>query len=428
MIFKSYSLILSDIMNFGDILVYTMTFFGIYTTFYFLLTLFEMRKGLTRDEVRDYPTVSIIVPCYNEENTVIKTLKSLLALDYDHSKLDIMVVDDGSSDKTYDLVKKYVKDNSISEIRVFKKENGGKYTALNFALKNSKAEFFGALDADSFVDKKALRRLMAYFYSKDVMAVTPSMKVFDPKSWLERIQGLEFMMGIFLRKVFAQLGSIHVTPGPFSIYKRSFVEKHGFYRKAHHTEDIEMALRIQKYHYIIENSVDAYVYTMGLTNFNSLLKQRLRWYSGFIKNVIDYKELFSTRHGNLGIFILPSSFISVLLVIISMFYIITKGITLFYSKYLNFAAVNFDILKLEWFKFDWFFVNTNPIAILSIISLVLALIVLMISKKMSGEKNSISFSYILYMAVYWFLFGFWWILSIGRVLRGKDKGWGHKSD
>jgi len=420
--------IVNTMITFGDLLIYVLTFFGIYTSMYFLLIIFQSRKNLKRKLTNVYPTVAIIVPCFNEQDTIVKTLTSLLNLDYQKDKLEIIVVDDGSSDNTYEITRKFIQQYKDRNIKVYKKTNGGKFTALNYALERTNAEFFGALDADSFVDRLALRRIIPFFYSKDVAAVTPSMKVYEPKTFLERIQGIEFMIGIFLRKVFAELGSIHVTPGPFSIYRTDFVKSTGYYRKAHHTEDIEMALRIQQKQLTIENSIDAYVYTMGLTSFNSLLKQRIRWYSGFIKNVYDYKDLFSTKHGNLGLFILPSSFISVLFVIVSLFYVIIKQTINLIDFIFNLESINFDIFNLNWLKFDVFLINTNSVAIVSLVSLLVGLFILYLAKRLSGEKKSIAFSYIIYMVVYWFLFGFWWVLSVLRLVNKKEVKWGHKSN
>ncbi len=415
-------------ISFGDLLIYITTFFGLFTSIYFLLTLFETRKKLHLGECRDCPSVSVCIPCFNEEHTVEKTLRSLCKLDYDSKKLEMIVVDDGSSDKTYLRAMNFAKRNKSHNIKVYRKPNGGKHTAVNYALERSHGEFFGVLDADSFVDPKALKRIMKLFDKKDVMAVTPSMLVHNPKNILQRVQYIEYLMGVFLRKVFSQLGSQHVTPGPFSFFRKTFFEKHGPYHEAHLTEDIEMALRIQKYGGVIENALDAYVYTSGLGDFKSLYKQRLRWYYGFIRNIIDYRELFSKKHGNLGMLVLPASFTSVVLVIIFLFYTLFQIIKNLMMQISSLNAINFDVFNLKWFQFDTFFINTNALAMLGFISLVLAIIIIFIAKKLSQEKRYISFSYVLFMLTYWILFGFWWLMSIFAVLfrRGKVK-WGHKS-
>lgn len=415
-------------INFGDVLIYIATFFGLFTSLYFLFILAESRKELFKGECRTYLPVTICIPCYNEEKTVEKTLRSLCQLDYDKKNLELIVVDDGSKDKTYKRARKFARQHRQFDIKVFAKENGGKYTAVNYALERARGKFFGVLDADSFVHKKALRRIMKLFENDKVTAVTPSLLIYKPKGFLQRIQYIEYLMGVFLRKIFTQLGSQHVTPGPFSIFRMSFFEEHGKYRKAHLTEDIEMALRIQRHNGLIENALDAYVYTMGLGSFRSLYKQRLRWYHGFLKNVIDYRDLFSTRHGNLGIFILPASFISVFLVVVFLFYGFIKAIDTWSAKFLSYAAVNFDIFKLNW-NFDWFFVNTNATAILGIASLCLAIIIIAIAKHFAQEKRFIAPSYVLFMIFYWILFGFWWFVSIMAVIFTKNKiKWGHKTD
>lgn len=417
-------------MNFGEILIYITTFFGLFTAIYFLYTIIEVRKNLRKGEINTYPPVTICVPCYNEQNTIVKTLRSLSHLDYDKKQLEIFVVDDGSKDQTYKRAVDFAKKHPRINIKIHKKENGGKYTALNYALKHCKGEFFGALDADSFVHPKAMRRILKFFENKpEVQAVTPSMKVYNPKGFLQRIQAIEYLIGIFLRKVFAEIGSIHVTPGPLSMYRVSFFKKHGIYHEAHHTEDIEMALRIQRNGGVIENAIDAYVYTVAPNNFKVLYTQRLRWYYGFIKNVMDYKDLFGRRHGNLGLFILPASFISVFLVIIFFFYFLYQQIDLWITRYLNLLAIHFDFAKLNWFKWDWFFINTSTGAVLGIIALITGILMIIVAKKMAKEKKPIALSYILFMATYWILFAFWWLISIITALTKKNrKSWGHKTD
>ncbi len=416
-------------INFGDILIYVATFFGLFTSLYFFITLFERRSNLYQGETKKYQPVTICVPCYNEENTLEGTLQSLTQLDYDKKQLEIIVVDDGSKDKTYKIALEFAKKHPASDIKVFKKKNGGKYTALNLALKKARGRFFGALDADSFVDKKSLRRLMKFLEDKNVSVVTPSMKIYKPKGILRRIQAIEYLMGIFLRKVFAELGSIHVTPGPFSIYRMEVFEKYGPYRKAYHTEDIEVALRAQVNNLVIENSVDAFVYTVGPKTFKTLYKQRLRWYHGFIRNILDYKQVFGRKHGNLGLFILPASFISVFMLITLIFYVIINRASALRNSLQSLHAINFDLSTWQWFNLDSFFLNTSGPAMVGIIALLFTITLIVIAKIISKEKKSIIYSYIFFALFYAPLYAFWWLVSIWYVIFTKDKvKWGHKSE
>lgn len=406
-------------MDFGSILIYVTCFFGLYTLIYFFMTFYDNSSKLKSPEPERFPTVSVIVPAYNEEKTIAKTLDSLLGLDYPKDKLSIFVIDDGSTDTTYSIAKTY----ESKGVKVFTKKNEGKGLALNFALKHVTSEFVGALDADSYVDPPALKRIVGFFANPKVMAVTPSMKVWKPSTVLQKIQMIEFLIGIFLRKVFAFLDSIHVTPGPFTIYRKSFFDTYGSYDHSTITEDIEIALRIQSLHFIIENSVDAYVYTKCISKFLPLFKQRIRWYRGFLDNVFRYRHLFSTKYGIMGVFILPASLISVFFVIVSLFYVSYKYTTGFISDLINFYNIGFDWRYYFKFNYDWFTMNFGATVILGAISFIAAIYMINYAKKISDEHASVKFSYVLYLVVYWALFGSWWIVAAYYKATGKKIKW-----
>jgi cellulose synthase/poly-beta-1,6-N-acetylglucosamine synthase-like glycosyltransferase len=416
-------------LDLGAILFYIATFFGLFTTIFFLITIYE-NWGNQKTNVKKitFPKVCIIVPCFNEEKTLAKTLNSLLELDYPKKQLEIIVVDDGSKDNTFLEAKKF----ENKGITIYKKENGGKHTALNFALTKTTAEFVGALDADSTVAKDSLKKLITHFYKngKDqtkTVAVTPSLIINNPKGILRRIQSIEFILGVFLRRVFADIGSQNVTPGPFTIYRKSFFDNYGNYRNAHMTEDIEVALRIITNNLVIENATDAYVYTHGPSNFKSLYKQRLRWYNGFVSNVADYKHLFSRKQGNLGLFILPSSFISVFLLSAILIYTLFISSKRFIINMINYGQINFDIMKLIDFKFDSFFINTGPLVILGAASFIISLAVILFAKKFAKEKNLFK-SYVTFIVIYPWLYAFWWIAAWFCFITKKNVAWGHKSE
>lgn len=403
--------------------MYTVSYFGLFTSIFFLLTLLENKNRISNPKPKHFPKVSIIVPAYNEEKTIAKTIRSLLNQNYPQDKFEVIVVDDGSKDDTYKVASSFTSHN----LRVYRKENGGKASALNFALDKCTGEFVGALDADSFVTKNALRKIIGYFENPMIMAVTPSLKVYKSQSILQSIQKIEYLFGIFLRKIFSFLGSIHVTPGPFTIYRKKFFDMYGKYDENNLTEDIEIALRIQTHRFIIENSVDATVYTVAPKTFKPLLKQRLRWYVGFINNVINYKHLFNPKYGNLGIFVLPAAFISAFLVIVTLFYSLYKFTNNTIQKISNWFAIDFDIWRLFKWDFDAFFINLNSIVILAFIALIIGIFIIVLAKILSKEKSHIKLSYLFYLVFYWFLYGIWWFLAGVYKLVGKKIYWGHKS-
>src|SRR3989344_1411563 len=159
-----------------NVIFYALIFLSVYVQVFFFVTFLENRKKIfTRNKkikLNFYPAVTIAVPCFNEEKTVYRTVRSLLNLNYPKNKVKIFLIDDGSIDGTWNIIKRFEK---YPNIRIFHQENGGKYTALNLALKHIETDFFGGLDADSLADPESLVRLMSYFEKNpSIMAVTPS--------------------------------------------------------------------------------------------------------------------------------------------------------------------------------------------------------------------------------------------------------------
>ncbi|MFP4112217.1 MAG: glycosyltransferase [Candidatus Woesearchaeota archaeon] len=412
----------------GELIMYVTAYFGLFTSIFFLITLIENKNKLKNPVPKKTLSASIIVPAYNEEKTLAKTIKSLLALNYPKDKLEIIVVDDGSTDKTLEIANMIAskKENKFP-VKVLTKENGGKGQALNISIKQAKGELVGALDADSFVHPDALYNIIGHFNEKKVMAVTPSMKVHEPKNILQKVQAMEFLLGIFLRKVFGLLDSIHVTPGPFTIYRKEFFNKYGGYDENNITEDIEIALRIQSLGFKIRNSVDAFVHTSSPSKFMPLMNQRIRWYRGFMDNVINYKQLFGPKHGNLGMFILPASLVSVALVILSVGYTLFSMARSNFKMIKNWYNVDFDLLKMIKFDFDFFFFDGSSLVFIGLLAFALGIVVIYNAKKISLENKSIKVSYAYFLIFYLPLFAFWWSMAIYYKTFNKKIKWAGKS-
>ena len=293
--------------------MYPFLFLSLYFQILLLISFFENHKKIKEEEhhkIENFPEVTVAVPCWNEEKSLAGTLHSLLALDYPKEKLQIIVVDDGSKDNTLVVAREW-QEKYPSIIQVIAKENGGKHTAVNLALEKSDGDLFGCLDADSFVAPHALKVIVSYFEKNEkIMAVTPCIHILHPKTFVQRMQAIEYLMGVFLRKSFGQLDAIQVTPGPFSIFRKEVFVKIGNYRKAHNTEDFEITLRMHKNHLKVANAHKALVYTLGPTTARGFFFQRLRWARGFLENSLDYRELFFKKeYGNFGMFTLPMAFL-----------------------------------------------------------------------------------------------------------------------
>jgi cellulose synthase/poly-beta-1,6-N-acetylglucosamine synthase-like glycosyltransferase len=415
-------------------LVYITSYFGLFTTVFFFLTLIEYKQVFKDPEVdlkKKVPFVSIIVPAFNESKTIGRTIESLQQLNYPKNRMEILVVDDGSTDDTFEVSKKLaLKD---SRIKSFRKENGGKGSALNFGIKKMKGEFMISLDADSFVSKDALRRMIGYFRDSKVMAVTPSMAVYKPKGFLQNLQYVEYSLGIYLRKVFGLLNCIHVTPGPFSIYRKSFFDRYGGYDENNLTEDIEVALRIQKNGYKIENSINAPVYTVAPKNFKSLLKQRMRWYYGFTSNILKNRDLFNPKFGYMAVLLLPAAFISVALCICIFLYFVYKNIVFSIDRIKQLGVTGLGLFSAELKSFKFRYITetasnflTNPFLLLAIVAIIFTLISIMIAQRRVQEKKSMFLPFIYFTFTYWFFYAFWWLAPFIYKAFGGKIGWGKR--
>ncbi|MBP6908502.1 MAG: glycosyltransferase family 2 protein [Candidatus Pacebacteria bacterium] len=406
------------------IIFYTLSFLSVYVQIFFLITFLEKRRHIVYHPdnltLGTYPRVTVTVPCYNEEHTINKTVESLLALDYPQDKLSIFLVDDGSTDGTWEKIKSY---ESHPMIRVFQKENGGKHTALNVGLLNADSEFVGCLDADSFVHPQALKRIMKTFENhSQTMAIAPSIIVYNPKNMIQTAQKVEYDMAVYTKKMLGFMGGIHVTPGPFSIFRRKVFDDLGPYRKAHNTEDQEIALRMQEHGYKIDHCPDAYVYTTAPNSVGKLYRQRIRWIYGFIKNLIDYRRLvFRKKYGTIALFTLPSGFISIVGVIFLFSTVIYNIGSYVHRKFIQIQTVGIESTPA--FHFDWFFIDTQAALFFSIILYILVIVSVVLGRRMAEGRAGFSLTIFYFIIIYSIIAPFWLLRAIYNALRSHEASW-----
>ncbi|MSR78651.1 MAG: glycosyltransferase family 2 protein [Candidatus Taylorbacteria bacterium] len=407
----------------SDITLYITFFFALYFEVFMLINFLEKRASIKKEEGRvldSFPSLTIIVPVYNEENTVKKTVFSLLKLDYPKNKLKILIVDDGSTDSTASVIKQF---KVNKRVEIIHKKNGGKYTALNAGLLRVKTELVGCLDADSFVPPDTLIKMMPYFCDPKIMAVTPAIKIHQPDRFIRHMQSNEYNLGIFMKKCFSLIEAITVTPGPFSIFRKEVFDNLGNFHEAHNTEDLEIAMRMQKNLYKIANAHTAVVYTTGPATLPRLYRQRVRWIHGFLANTIDYKSLlFSRKHGHLGVFALPMAIMGVFLFFVSFGMILWNAFS-----YLNHKIV--EIQSAGWsfhwngFHLDWFFLNTDSKIFLSIVLFIGTVSLIAYGKKISENRIRISIHSLYFPFVYAFLSIFWLTKAVYNTAFSRETKW-----
>jgi cellulose synthase/poly-beta-1,6-N-acetylglucosamine synthase-like glycosyltransferase len=402
-----------------------------YVVFWLLVFLENNGEAKLGKKLKNYPAVTIAVPAYNEGDNIEETLESIAALDYPKDKLSIIVIDDGSKDKTFELAKKFAekakKKHAFKSFIVLTQKNQGKHMALNNALKHVTTEFFAVLDADSIPKTDALKKLMSCF-EEEVAAVSPVLKVYKPKTHLQKMQWFEYSVNHFYRGLIAKLNAMHVTPGPLSVYRSEVIRKIGGFREAHKVEDMEVAMRIQKKNYRIIQCDDAFVYTKAPKSLREWLVQRHRWNYGTFKNIIDYRAMvFNRKYGDFGFFQLPIVLLSGVLGVTVLFLIvhaIWKAAVPFFK---NLAMYNFNLIKyLSTMKFNMILLDINLRSTVFLIGFfILTLFVMWLSLRLYKNKGSFKriTSFMMYLFFYYLLIAIVWANVYKDVLIGKRTAW-----
>lgn len=404
-------------MGIGTGLTYTLLFISLYFEVFMLVAFlerkFERKAGRVGsasrpDEARAH-SVAVIVPCFNEERSLKGTIESLLALDYPKDSLEIIVVDDGSTDATLALAKTFESDRRV---RVFSKEHGGKHAAMNFALRHTQAELISCLDADSVVDAQALRRIVAVFADGRVAAVTPGIHVKEPRTLLQHLQKVEYRLSLFSRFMLAALGSAFITPGPFSVFRASVARELGGWRHGHSTEDMEMALRIQRAGHLIANAPQAVVHTATPSGLRGLFRQRVRWTYGWLRNAVDYRSMIGNRKfGNLGLIILPSALVSIITAVYFFVRILWNAAQELIREIARVQLTG----TLPYPSLDLFYVNTSALWFLVVISVGLILVLISAGSSIGTGSRRLPAGTPLFILFYCFLAPLWLSTALVRA-------------
>lgn len=399
---------------------YAFLFISLYFEVFLLLAFIERTKRGSRIKALSLPAVlpqvAVVVPCFNEEKGVVATVKSLLELDYPKDKLEILLVNDGSTDNTLETIQQFASD---PRVKIFSKENGGKHTAMNLALGETQAELIGCLDADSIVAKDALLRIIPVFSNPHIAAATPGIHVRDPKSFLQHLQNVEYRLSLFNRYILAALGSVFITPGPFSFFRARVVRELGGWRYAHSTEDMEMALRFQEAGHLIANVPGAVVHTSTPSTLPRLYRQRVRWTYGWLRNAVDYKHMLGNwRYGNLGLLILPSAIITIFTGIYFFFRIAFYGFQGLYHKMIE---VQFAGSAAP--SFELFYINTSAMYFLIFASVALILVLICLGSLIGTGRRMPPYTTPLFLVFYSFLVPLWLTAAVVRATLKTGVQW-----
>ncbi len=404
---------------------YFFVFLALYVQVFLMILIFKERKQIIKGTIFpknvNWPAITITIPCWNEEDTIVKTVNSLLEIDYPKDKLIVNVIDDGSTDRTWERVQVF---HGVENVCLMRKENGGKYTALNLALATATTEYVGNLDADAFIEKDVLKKTMWQFLSDpEMMAVSPSVVIHEPKGFLEKAQEVEFNLFILMKIALSSLNGIHVCCGQFSIFRKKVFDDLGPYRKGHQNEDLEISYRMQINGYKIGQCHDALVHTMAMDTLPTLYKQRLRWAYGFINNNYDYRKyLFSPKYGTFSIFSVPVGIVYMLSILFSASVLIWALAKTAYSTGVWLMATNFHIGNVaSSISSSFFFVDTRPLILVSVILLIIMVTAASIAKKIRGQRPIPSISFVYFFILFSFVGVSWLVKALYKTLISRTE-------
>jgi cellulose synthase/poly-beta-1,6-N-acetylglucosamine synthase-like glycosyltransferase len=408
----------------AEAVIYPFLFLAIFFESFMLVTFLSRPARVSRAKAitQATPRVAIVVSCWNEESTIAGTIESLLALDYPADKLSLILVDDGSTDGTPVVLDRFASHPQINALYV---PHGGKFRAMNYGIEHaSDAELIGFLDADSFVAPDALREIVATFDTPKTMAVIAAMSIYQPRTLIQRMQYAEYSMLIALRHILASVNALSVTPGPFSFYRRTVFVEIGLFKHAYNSEDMEMALRMQRAGYHIANAIHARVFTKGPPTFPRLIKQRVRWTTGFLRTIfLDYRDLLGFKNNaTLGVLVLP---LGILSVIGGILVFLIGAIELVRSSWHTYSVVQAAPLSyaVAWHPISWFYFPITSIAVLGVILMATTIAWMAIGKSMSKSPGSLTSNVFVYVALYWIVAPFWLLRSMVDIVRGIQTSW-----
>jgi biofilm PGA synthesis N-glycosyltransferase PgaC len=285
-----------------------------------LALLNKVRNRARTGAIQPYPGVSVLVPAYNEEGYIGPSIESILASTYPSDRLEVIVVDDGSTDGTLAEAAAFRERG----VEVFTRENGGKHAALNYGLLCSSHDIVVTIDADSELDPGAISTVVGHLQRHPrAGAIAGTVRIANDHGVLTGAQALEYVLSInTFRRAFDLFGAVPVVPGCLGAYRREALEACYGWDPDTLTEDFDMTLHVLKQGWEVHAS-DAIVWTEAPTTLRGLYNQRMRWYRGNVMTLLKHRDIFvDSRYGFLHQFVLPLRLLTMVVIPSSSFVII----------------------------------------------------------------------------------------------------------
>ncbi len=310
-------------------------------TFYILSSFKSFKSN------KKFPKITILIPAHNKEKEIKDTLESIRNLNYPKDKIEIIVIENASTDNTYKVAKSFEK--KMKNLKVLKIKEKGKAIALNYGLNFVNTEYTLILDADTILEKNSLKNAIKYL-NDNVAGVSFAIKVLNDRNILTKIQKIEYLYNNIIKKGLSILkeGTTYIW-GCAILYKTELLKKLKFRQIA--TEDIDINLRIQCLGYKIVFAEDCIAYTYVPEDLKSFIKQRIRWFSHSLLTFNIYKENIKNIFSNPTLYLYSYPFLLFFWVPFSFFIAPLNLYSILYWLQYQKTLIEIAIYFLNWFSF-----------------------------------------------------------------------------
>jgi peptidoglycan-N-acetylglucosamine deacetylase len=251
------------------------------------------------------PRVAVLIPAFNEEAVIVRTIRSVLNSDYEN--LHIIVIDDGSTDRTAELAAAaYVREIAAGRVQVLTKQNEGKAAALNYGLDRIREEIYVGIDADTVIATDAISKLIPHFQDPNIGAMAGNAKVGNRVNLWTRWQALEYITSQnFERRAMDLFHVVTVVPGAIGAWRTAPVKAAGGYPLNTVAEDADLTMELLEQGLKVDYEDRALAFTEAPAGMRGLMRQRFRWSFGTLQSVWKHRAAF-VRNRAMGLFALPN--------------------------------------------------------------------------------------------------------------------------
>ncbi len=251
------------------------------------------------------PRVAVLIPAFNEEAVIVRTIRSVLNSDY--KNLHVIVIDDGSTDRTAEVAcEAYAQEIKAGHVQVLTKPNAGKAAALNHALDRILEDFFIGIDADTVIAADAISKLMPHFEDPRIGAMAGNAKVGNRVNLWTSWQALEYVTSQnFERRALDLMHVVTVVPGAIGAWRTAPVKAAGGYPLNTVAEDADLTMNLLEQGYRVDYEDRALAFTEAPINARGLMRQRFRWSFGTLQAIWKHRAAF-VRNKAMGLFALPN--------------------------------------------------------------------------------------------------------------------------